>query len=143
MPQSDDSTPPDLPPAQTPLTARQRLQYRFMHDQMLQFEWDLRHAVWDGRIVPEDWHGLLAEEPAGDKTRVTIRLDSDLVKFFRAYGSGWQSLLNSAVRAFVKARLAGLVDGPENMASLLNGISDRPEIGTFEKIVSGDWPDET
>ncbi len=134
--------PEDIPPALGPLSARQRLQYRFMHDQMLQFEWDLRHAVWDQRIIPDEWHNLLNAEPVSSKTRVTVRLDSDLVKFFRSYGSGWQPMLNTAVRAFVKARLAGMVEGPENMASLLNGIVDRPEIGTFEKIVSGTWSDE-
>lgn len=119
------------------MSPRDRLRYRFMHDQMMQFEWDLRHAIWDRRIVPSDWHQLLLKEPKGDKTRVTIRLDSDLVKFFRAYGTGWQTILNTAVRAFVKARLAGVVEGPESAATLLEGLSSRPDIGTFERFLSG------
>lgn len=120
------------------LTPRQRLEYRFMRDQMLQFEWDLRHAVLDGRIVPSAWHGLLANEPPQAKTRVTIRLDADLVKFFRSYGTGWQPLLNSVLRAYLKARMASLIDGPESLESLLAGIGERPEIGRFEKLMFGD-----
>lgn len=120
------------------MTPQQRLRYRFMHDQMMQFEWDLRHAIWDGRIVPSEWHRLLQQEPVRDKTRVTLRLDSDLVKFFKAYGPGWQTILNRAVRVFVKARLAGVVEGPESAGMLLEGLSERPGIGSFENFLAGE-----
>lgn len=36
------------------------------------------------------------------KERVTIRLDADVVKHFRATGKGWQTRLNEALKAQIK-----------------------------------------
>jgi uncharacterized protein (DUF4415 family) len=35
------------------------------------------------------------------KERVTVRLDPDVLNFFRAPGRGWQTRLNSALAAYV------------------------------------------
>ena len=51
------------------------------------------------------------------KTRVTIRLDDDLVAFFRKTGKDWQPRLNAVVRAFFKARLADMVRGMAEVES--------------------------
>ena len=38
--------------------------------------------------------------PAGEgKTRITIRLDQDIVERFKATGPGWQTRLNNALKA--------------------------------------------
>ncbi len=124
----------------TGLTARQKLQYRFFHDQAMQFDYDLRHAIWGRRLLPEEWRRAFEAEPVKGKTRVTLRLDEDLVRFFRAFGPGWQGVLNRVVRAFVKARLAGILDEPGGMAAMTRGLSRRPGWGTFEKLVQGRDP---
>lgn len=118
------------------LTEKQRAHYRFFHDQMMQFEWDLRHAVWQGLVLPGEWHEVLKAGPKPEKTRVTIRLDADLVRFFRALGPGWQTQLNRVVRAFVMARLAGIVEGPESLDAALEGLHERPALGTSERMMA-------
>jgi uncharacterized protein (DUF4415 family) len=48
--------------------------------------------------------------PAGRKTEVTIRLDSDVVDFFRNAGKGYQTRMNAVLRAYMladKKRRAG------------------------------------
>ncbi len=52
--------------------------------------------------------GAVAPAPAG-KTRITIRLDDDLLEWFRqevhALGGGnYQTLINAALREYVQAR---------------------------------------
>ncbi|MEO0654675.1 MAG: BrnA antitoxin family protein [Pseudomonadota bacterium] len=115
------------------MTRRERLEYRFFCDQMNQFEWHMRWAIWDQKIVPMEWHTALERENQPSKTRVTLRLDEDLVKFFRKLGPGWQTTLNSVVRAFVKARLSGIIQGPLSLEKTLPGLGDYPEIGDTEE----------
>jgi len=37
----------------------------------------------------------------GDKEQVAIRVDKDILAFFRATGSGWQTRLNAALREWL------------------------------------------
>jgi uncharacterized protein (DUF4415 family) len=37
------------------------------------------------------------------KAQITLRLDEDILEFFRQTGSGYQTRINNALRAFVKA----------------------------------------
>ncbi len=121
------------------LTRSERLFYRFFMDAWQQLDWDLRHNIWAQRIVPSEWHEVLKHEPTGGRTRVTLRLDADLVKFFRKMGPGYQTQINRILRAFVKAKMAGFVNGPGNMEEMTLGLSERddlrPQIGDFERIM--------
>ena len=57
----------------------------------------------DCRDVPPDWHqGAEAVMPR-PKIPVSIRLDADLVDFFRGQGRGWQTRLNAVLRAYADA----------------------------------------
>jgi uncharacterized protein (DUF4415 family) len=38
------------------------------------------------------------------KTPVSMRLDEDIVKWFRARGKGYQTRINAALRAYVESR---------------------------------------
>ena len=65
--------------------------------------------AWEG--IPEDWADrasptLMAEilEGGGRKRPVTIRLDADIVDYFKAQGRGWQTRINAALRAYVESR---------------------------------------
>jgi len=58
----------------------------------LDAEW-FKEAVWRN-------YGHDADE---DKERITIRLDKGVLNFFRERGKGYQSRINNALRAFVKA----------------------------------------
>jgi uncharacterized protein (DUF4415 family) len=48
----------------------------------------------------------------GRKTSVTIRLDSDMVEWFKAQGKGWQTKMNWALRLyFATHRKTGAIVG--------------------------------
>lgn len=58
----------------------------------------------DWRDVPRDWYrGAEAVMPRG-KVPVSIRLDADLVEFFRGQGRGWQTRINAVLRAYADAK---------------------------------------
>jgi uncharacterized protein (DUF4415 family) len=56
----------------------------------------------DWRDLPPDWHRG-AEAVARPKVPVTIRLDADVVDFFRGQGRGWQTRMNAVLRAYAAA----------------------------------------
>jgi uncharacterized protein (DUF4415 family) len=63
--------------------------------------------------------GAVLAVPAG-KTRVTIRLDDDILEWFRrqadeAGGGNYQTLMNDALRQFVEAR-------PERLEAMLRRV---------------------
>ena len=42
--------------------------------------------------------------PSSEKERITIRLDADILEFFRSEGSGYQSRINKVLREYVAAQ---------------------------------------
>ncbi len=50
------------------------------------------------------WQNYGQETDDEEKERITIRLDKDILDFFREKGKGYQSRINNALRAFVKAQ---------------------------------------
>jgi len=92
-----------------------RANFHYMADAMRRLEWDLHQTILTEGRIPEDWHAIAREAAEPKKTRVTIRLDEDVVRFFRAQGPNWQPRLNRVLRAWMHARLAGLIRGAETM----------------------------
>ncbi len=65
---------------------------------------------WLDQSLPEDWHGLDTwHGPVRDKTRVTIRLDADMVRWFRKLGPGYGARVNQVLRIYWTALLCGLI----------------------------------
>lgn len=65
---------------------------------------------WIDRSLPTDWQGLIVEEEvAPTKTRVTVRLDADMVRWFRKMGPNYSRLMNRILRVYWTALLAGHV----------------------------------
>jgi uncharacterized protein (DUF4415 family) len=62
-------------------------------------------------IVPEDWHFHEMDAPCKPrKTKVTIRLDADMVRWFRHLGFGYQKRMNVVLRAYMNAVIAKYVE---------------------------------
>ena len=65
-------------------------------------------------------HGL---KPVGRKSQLTLRVDADVLAWFRASGSGYQTRINTLLREYVRARLDQIVkslgeaDWPARVAS--------------------------
>jgi uncharacterized protein (DUF4415 family) len=58
-------------------------------------------------VTPEEFargvvrHGL---KPPLRKTQITLRIDSDVLEWFRARGKGYQREMNALLRAYVEAQ---------------------------------------
>lgn len=56
--------------------------------------------------VPEAWHILEHDIPVAEKkTKVTLRLDESLVKFYRAMGPGWHARVNMILGTWAQMKI--------------------------------------
>lgn len=58
-------------------------------------------------LTPEMFAKAVARrglKPISRKTQVTLRLDADVLEWFRAQGSGYQTKINHVLRAYVDAQ---------------------------------------
>ena len=79
-----------------------------------QTDWDRLDSMTDdeidfsdlGEVTPELFaqgivrHGL---KPVSKKEQITIRLDSDVLSWYRAQGKGYQTRINDLLRAYMTA----------------------------------------
>lgn len=117
-----------------------RANYHYMADAMRMLEWDLHSTILDRMRIPEEWHEIARQKPTPKKTRVTLRLDSDLVAFFRSMGPDWQVRVNRLMSVWMHARLAGVIRGGETMDYLARredaGVDGRrPEFGETQRAL--------
>lgn len=96
------------------LTKTQNEHFYYMADAMRRLEWDLHSTVFHHQRIPRDWHQI-ATQRESEKTRITLRVDRDVVKWFRSMGPGYQPRMNDVLRAFMHAKLAGLLKGDETL----------------------------
>lgn len=78
-------------------------------------EEDLRRGLNDSLRLPREWLEIASDPAVPGKAKVTLRLDEDVLRFFRAMGAGHLTRINAVLRTFMLARLAGLVGGPEDV----------------------------
>ena len=97
-----------------PLSMTARKHHYYMGDAMRRLEWDLHNAVFEARRIPKDWCEIAARNDTS-RTRVTMRVDDDVLKFFRSMGPGYQARINDVLRVFMHAKLAGLIHGEETI----------------------------
>jgi len=117
----------------------QRMHMNYFTDVMQQVKWDVHQAVLDNGAVPDDWHEIARARGRRPKVRLTIRLEEDVVKFFRAMGRGYQERMNDVLRAWMHGRLAGVINGPEaeDLEVALLMQYSRPRTGEVEMAHHG------
>lgn len=65
---------------------------------------------WIDAALPEDWDGLNSAMPVHRaKTRVTVRLDADMVRWFRKMGPGYGARINQILRLYWLGLASGKV----------------------------------
>ncbi|MEM8824353.1 MAG: BrnA antitoxin family protein [Pseudomonadota bacterium] len=79
---------------------------------MRAFEWDMHSAITRAGRLPAEWREIW-EARSAKKERVTLRVDADVVRFFKSMGDGYGPRMNAVLRSFMQARLAGLIDGED------------------------------
>ena len=97
-----------------PLTRTQRTHHYYMGDAMRRLEWDLHNHLFEVRRIPEEWHEISTRREYRKK-RIGFSVDEDVVKWFKSMGPGYQSRMNDVLRAFMHAKLAGLINGEETI----------------------------
>ncbi|MGB7321069.1 MAG: BrnA antitoxin family protein, partial [Albidovulum sp.] len=103
-------------PRQTRAEASRAAAYHALAETMRGLEADLRWGLNDSLRLPHEWHAIATRPAVPKKQKLTLRLDDDVVAFFRAMGMGHLSRMNAVLRSFMLARLAGVVAGPEAVA---------------------------
>jgi hypothetical protein len=78
-------------------------------------ETDLRWGLADSPRIPQAWFEIATRPDVPAKSKLTLRIDDDVVAFFRATGRGHLSRMNAVLRSFMLARLAGVVTGAESV----------------------------
>jgi uncharacterized protein (DUF4415 family) len=117
-------------------TKAQRIEYRFLADAMRQLEFDIRHPVLLEPRLPREWHALT--DVAHRRRMVSMRVDEDVLRFFRSLGPGYQRRMVLVLRAFMHARRAQMLEGPESIDYIADGIAEdeaggaRPRRGDTE-----------
>jgi uncharacterized protein (DUF4415 family) len=67
-------------------------------------------------LVPEGWHAVESRAPVRPrKTKLTLTLDADMVRWFRALGQGYQPRMNAVLRAYMHAVIAKEVVGAADL----------------------------
>lgn len=99
------------------MTEKQRIAWMNSIEGLRQIEYDMVDVLNQAETIPLEWHDIWRGENRDTKrVRVTVRLDADVVRFFKSLGPGYQPRMNRVLRSFMHARLAKIVDGPEHEA---------------------------
>ncbi|MEZ5715486.1 MAG: BrnA antitoxin family protein [Paracoccaceae bacterium] len=95
-------------------------------------------TAWVDRSLPEGWDGLDSRDPLPVlKEKVTLRLDADMMRWFRKLGPGYGRRINRVLRIYWMSLLAGRIkshwDEPEVAPAFLDLV---------EKLARGPRTDE-
>jgi len=76
-------------------------------------------------IAKGDWATDLVFDVREPKLAVSLRLDADVLRFFRAFGAGYQTRINEVLKAFMHARegvgITPHVAGAKTARAVTNG----------------------
>ncbi|WP_322866002.1 BrnA antitoxin family protein [Aquicoccus sp. G2-2] len=77
--------------------------------ELKRFQAELTEA-WVDRSLPEEWGGLESTAPLPKlREKVTLRLDADMVRWFRKLGPGYGRRINAVLRIYWQALIAGRI----------------------------------
>jgi len=92
-----------------PTKAQTEFAFHQLGQVLRDLEADLRWKL-DGSVrIPATWHEIAQDRQTPAKTKITLRLDEDVIRFFRSMGQGHLTRMNAVLRAFMLARLAEVV----------------------------------
>jgi hypothetical protein len=106
---------PSLPPMR-PTQSRVELlrsHYNHMAIELRGLEFDLRWGMEGSDRIPAAWSEIAIEPFCPTKEKLSLRIDEDVLRFFRATGQGYLTRMNKVLRTYMLARLAGVVKGAE------------------------------
>ena len=57
----------------------------------------------DAALTPEEWDSLIIEAPLS-KEPISLRIDADVIAWFKSTGKGYQTRINSVLRSYMKSQ---------------------------------------
>ncbi len=126
------------------MTPRQRTHFTYMMDVMHRLEWDFHNAIRSAGRVPPAWAEIARATPHQTKQKITLDLETDVLKFFKAMGKGHGPRINDVLKSYMHARLAGVIEGAETLAMFQRDgatmSAERPAFGDVAKML-GEVPE--
>ncbi|QYK42426.1 MAG: BrnA antitoxin family protein [Paracoccaceae bacterium] len=102
-------------PSPAPARHKPAAHYHYLAETLRDLEGALRHGLKGSAFVPAEWAAVAQGVPEPLKEKLTLRVDADVLRFFRLMGRGYLTQMNRVLRAFMHARLAGVVPGAEDV----------------------------
>ena len=66
-------------------------------------------------LIPPGWHKVARETPVTPpKSKVSLKLDDDMVTWFRSLSRGWQPRMNAVLRTYMHAVNSKALEGAES-----------------------------
>ena len=96
-------------------SAKQREYTSYMFEVMERLEWDLHNTIELTGRIPEEWHEIASRPPVPALAKVTLRLDKDVLAFFRRMGTDYGPRINDVLKSYMYARLTGRLRGAETV----------------------------
>ena len=88
---------PEKPPVLTPKERQAWEELKTLRDEDIDLS-DIPEQTGGG------WRRVSELVPAENKQQITLRLDADVIEFFRATGRRYQSRMNAALREYINAQ---------------------------------------
>lgn len=112
----------------------QRRHHYYLVDMMSRLEYDLHSEIANIVGVPQEWQQIAERLDTPEKSKVTIRINQDVLKFFKATGRGYQARMNDVLSAYMHSKLCGLIEDGARYADYVNdtAFKRRPDIGYVE-----------
>ncbi len=87
--------------------------YHYFADAMRRVEGALQGQMALSGLIPDGWAEIALRRGPPGRTRVTLRVDSDVLAFFKGMGAGHLGRMNDVLAAYMHARVAGVVHGAD------------------------------
>ena len=95
---------------------KKRENHHYMAELFERLEADINATVARNKVIPEQWHQIAQGGGRRAKVKMTLWVEAEVLAFFRAMGTGHTTRMADVLKAFMHARLAGMVKGPEAVA---------------------------
>jgi uncharacterized protein (DUF4415 family) len=80
--------------------------------------------------VRAGWATELVFDVREPKLAVSLRLDADVLRFFRGFGAGYQTRINEVLKAFMQAR-----GGPDTAShAVISARATRPSVSNGKRV---------
>lgn len=111
---------------------------------MRDLEGDLCWQMQNSPRIPAAWHEIAQARVQPLKKPVTLRVDEDVLRFFRAMGQGHLTRMNAVLRTFMLARLAEVVKAQEEFTPPIAMEEEyREKMAMFSKaLLARLWEEE-